>query len=127
MQEILREAFKDKAASQQPTANSQQQMACHYKSLTKKGYGLKPGKSRRTTEEDKENTRVLSFQEKYGLLPINRASIWLEPKDKVKLMKITKVNPYLRLANEYIIDSPSPSNINYFYNFGSLLGLNLVV
>lgn len=104
-------------------------MACHYKSLTIKGYGLKPGNSRRrrTTEEDKENTWVLSFQEKYGLLPINRASIWLEPKDKVKLMKITKVNPYLRLANEYIIDSPTPSNINYFYNFGSLLGLNLVV
>lgn len=42
-------------------------------------------------------------------------------------MKITLTNPYLALVNEYLIDSPAPVNINYFYNFGSLLGLNLVV
>jgi quinol-cytochrome oxidoreductase complex cytochrome b subunit len=42
-------------------------------------------------------------------------------------MRITKTNPYLSLVNEYIIDSPAPMNINYFYNLGSLLGLNLVV
>lgn len=42
-------------------------------------------------------------------------------------MRITKTNPYLTLVNEFIIDSPAPMNINYFYNLGSLLGLNLVV
>jgi ubiquinol-cytochrome c reductase cytochrome b subunit len=31
------------------------------------------------------------------------------------------------LVNEYLIDSPAPVNINYFYNFGSLLGINLVI
>lgn len=42
-------------------------------------------------------------------------------------MRITKTNPYLRLVNEFVIDSPAPANINYFYNQGSLLGLNLVI
>jgi len=42
-------------------------------------------------------------------------------------LKITKSNPYLSLVNEYLIDSPAPVNINYFYNFGSLLGINLVL
>jgi len=42
-------------------------------------------------------------------------------------MIITKTNSYLSLVNEFIIDSPAPMNINYFYNLGSLLGLNLVI
>ena len=40
-------------------------------------------------------------------------------------MKLTHTNPYLALANEYAIDSPAPANINYFWNFGSLLSINL--
>lgn len=39
-------------------------------------------------------------------------------------MKITKRNEYLSLLNEFLIDSPCPSNINYFWNFGSIQGLN---
>lgn len=42
-------------------------------------------------------------------------------------MKVFRTNPYLSIVNEFLIDSPAPININYFYNFGSLLGLNLVV
>ena len=42
-------------------------------------------------------------------------------------MRYTKSNPLLSLANQYIIDSPSPMNINYFYNIGSQLGLNQVI
>jgi len=42
-------------------------------------------------------------------------------------MKISKTNPILRLVNDFLIDSPSPSNINYLWNFGSLLGLNLIL
>lgn len=42
-------------------------------------------------------------------------------------MKITVTNPYLSLVNEYLIDSPAPANINYLWNFGSLLGLNLII
>jgi ubiquinol-cytochrome c reductase cytochrome b subunit len=40
-------------------------------------------------------------------------------------MKIIKKNPILYLVNEFAIDSPLPSNINYLYNFGSLLALVL--
>lgn len=42
-------------------------------------------------------------------------------------MKKFRTNPYLAIVNEFLIDSPAPVNLNYFYNFGSLLGLNLVV
>ena len=44
-----------------------------------------------------------------------------------KMLRKTKTNPYLNLVNEYLIDSPAPVNINYLYNFGSLLGVNLVL
>ena len=40
-------------------------------------------------------------------------------------MKIIKKNPILYLFNEFAVDSPLPSNINYLYNFGSLLALVL--
>jgi len=42
-------------------------------------------------------------------------------------MKITKRNPILALVNEFIIDSPAPTNLTYFWNFGSLLGVNLIL
>ena len=41
-------------------------------------------------------------------------------------MKITKTNPYQSLVNDFQIDSPAPSNINYFWNFGSQQGQNQV-
>uniref|UniRef100_E3VW13 Cytochrome b n=1 Tax=[Candida] alai TaxID=434040 RepID=E3VW13_9ASCO len=42
-------------------------------------------------------------------------------------MTIRKSNTYLSLVNSYLIDSPQPSSINYWYNLGSLLGLCLVI
>ena len=42
-------------------------------------------------------------------------------------MKLLKRNPILSLANSYFIDSPAPSNISYLWNFGSLLGICLVI
>jgi len=42
-------------------------------------------------------------------------------------MRIFKSHPLLRLINSYLIDSPQPSNISYLWNFGSLLGLCLVI
>jgi len=42
-------------------------------------------------------------------------------------MKITKRNPILALANDFLIDSPAPTNLTYFWSFGSLLGVNLVL
>jgi ubiquinol-cytochrome c reductase cytochrome b subunit len=42
-------------------------------------------------------------------------------------MKISKRNPILALVNSFLIDSPVPSNLTYFWNFGSLLGLNLII
>nr|YP_010689751.1 cytochrome b [Erysiphe quercicola]WBR75377.1 cytochrome b [Erysiphe quercicola] len=42
-------------------------------------------------------------------------------------MRIFKSHPLLKLVNSYIIDAPQPSNISYLWNFGSLLGLSLVI
>ena len=42
-------------------------------------------------------------------------------------MRILKSHPLLKLLNAYLIDSSEPSNISYLWNFGSLLGLCLVI
>lgn len=42
-------------------------------------------------------------------------------------MAFRKSNVYLNLVNSYLIDSPQPSSINYWWNIGSLLGLCLVI
>jgi ubiquinol-cytochrome c reductase cytochrome b subunit len=42
-------------------------------------------------------------------------------------MRILKSNSLLKLVNSYVIDSPTPSNISYLWNFGSLLGFCLVI
>ncbi|ORY21212.1 apocytochrome b [Rhizoclosmatium globosum] len=42
-------------------------------------------------------------------------------------MKITKRNPLLSIVNDFLIDSPAAPNLTYFWSFGSLLGLNLVL
>lgn len=42
-------------------------------------------------------------------------------------MRILKSNPLLSAANHYVIDSPQPSNISYWWNIGSLLGLSLMI
>lgn len=42
-------------------------------------------------------------------------------------MRVVKRNPLLSLVNSFFIDSPLPSNISYMWNFGSLLGLTLVL
>jgi len=42
-------------------------------------------------------------------------------------LKLLKTHPFLSLVNSYVIDSPSPSNISYLWNYGSLLGVVLVI
>lgn len=42
-------------------------------------------------------------------------------------MRIRKENPLISPINSMLIDLPSPSNISYLWNFGSLLGLCLVI
>jgi ubiquinol-cytochrome c reductase cytochrome b subunit len=42
-------------------------------------------------------------------------------------MRILKSHPILKLANAYLIDSSEPSNISYLWNFGSLLGVCLII
>ncbi len=42
-------------------------------------------------------------------------------------MRIFKSHPLLKLANSYVIDSPQSSNINYLWNFDSLLAFCLVI
>ena len=42
-------------------------------------------------------------------------------------MRIRKENPLISPVNSMLIDLPSPSNISYLWNFGSLLGLCLII
>nr|QWS06164.1 apocytochrome b [Clonostachys compactiuscula] len=42
-------------------------------------------------------------------------------------MRLLKSHPFLKLFNAYLIDHSQPSNINYLWNFGSLLGVCLGV
>lgn len=42
-------------------------------------------------------------------------------------MRILKSHPLLRMVNSYVIDSPQPSNLSYFWNFGSLLAFCLII
>jgi ubiquinol-cytochrome c reductase cytochrome b subunit len=42
-------------------------------------------------------------------------------------MRIFKSHPLLKLVNHYVIDAPTPSNISYLWNFGSLLAFCLVI
>ncbi|GGU89428.1 hypothetical protein GCM10010211_64970 [Streptomyces albospinus] len=42
-------------------------------------------------------------------------------------MKLIKTHPLFSLLNSYLIDSPQPVNISYLWNFGSLLGVCLVI
>jgi len=42
-------------------------------------------------------------------------------------MRILKSHPFLSMGNEYLIDSPQPSNLSYAWNFGSLLGFSLII
>ena len=42
-------------------------------------------------------------------------------------MKLLKSNPLLSIFNSYLVDAPAPSNLSYLWNYGSLLGLCLVI
>ena len=42
-------------------------------------------------------------------------------------MRLLKTHLLLRLLNSYIVDSPQPANLSYLWNFGSLLGVCLVI
>ena len=42
-------------------------------------------------------------------------------------MRILKSTPLLSLVNSYAVDSPQPANLSYAWNFGSLLGIVLVM
>ena len=44
-----------------------------------------------------------------------------------KTMRLLKSNVILRLLNSYMVDSPQPTNISYAWNFGSLLGVCLIL
>ena len=40
---------------------------------------------------------------------------------------IRKENPIISLVNNILVDLPAPSNISYLWNFGSLLGVCLII
>lgn len=42
-------------------------------------------------------------------------------------MKSIKSHPILSIINHYIIDTPTPNNLSYLWNYGSLLGLCLII
>jgi ubiquinol-cytochrome c reductase cytochrome b subunit len=42
-------------------------------------------------------------------------------------MRLLKTHPFLKLVNAYVIDHSQPTNISYLWNFGSLLGVCLII
>ena len=42
-------------------------------------------------------------------------------------MTVRKSNLFLNIVNSYVIDSPQPSNISYWWNLGSLLAVCLII
>jgi len=42
-------------------------------------------------------------------------------------MRLLKTHPILGLLNSFMVDSPQPASLSYMWNFGSLLGLCLVI
>src|SRR6266545_1431244 len=42
-------------------------------------------------------------------------------------MRLLKTHVLLRFLNSYLVDSPEPANISYMWNFGSLLGVCLII
>nr|YP_010947382.1 cytochrome b [Prismosticta microprisma]WGO62397.1 cytochrome b [Prismosticta microprisma] len=44
-----------------------------------------------------------------------------------KFMPIRKTHPIMKIINESLIDLPSPSNLSSWWNFGSLLGICLII
>ena len=42
-------------------------------------------------------------------------------------MRLLKKQVLLRLVNSYLVDSPQPANLSYLWNFGSLLGICLIL
>nr|QNE85399.1 cytochrome b [Psychomyia pusilla] len=44
-----------------------------------------------------------------------------------KFISIKKTHPLIKMMNKSLINLPSPSNINFFWNYGSLLGLCLMI
>lgn len=42
-------------------------------------------------------------------------------------MRLLKSHPLLRLGNSFLWDSPQPINLNYMWNFGSLLAFCLII
>nr|YP_010287583.1 cytochrome b [Acrobasis inouei]UKT61914.1 cytochrome b [Acrobasis inouei] len=44
-----------------------------------------------------------------------------------KFMPIRKTHPVIKIMNNSLVDLPSPSNISSLWNFGSLLGLCLII
>jgi quinol-cytochrome oxidoreductase complex cytochrome b subunit len=42
-------------------------------------------------------------------------------------MRLLKTQVLLRLLNSYVVDTPEPANISYLWNFGSLLGICLII
>jgi ubiquinol-cytochrome c reductase cytochrome b subunit len=42
-------------------------------------------------------------------------------------MRILKKHPILSIVNGMLVDLPAPSNLSYFWGYGSLLGLVLII
>ncbi len=42
-------------------------------------------------------------------------------------MRLLKTHPILSIVNNMLVDLPAPANLSYMWNFGSLLGLCLII
>lgn len=50
-----------------------------------------------------------------------------EPLRHQQKMRILKKHPILSIVNGMVVDLPAPSNLSYWWGFGSLLGLVLII
>ena len=58
--------------------------------------------------------------------PFQNLNLILQQNKKSLILMLIKNNS-ISILNNHIIDYPTPINLNYFWNFGSLAGICLVI
>jgi len=71
--------------------------------------------------------RLIKSCKKINSSIIGELASWRPNWPQFIITSILKVHPLLKIVNGSLVELPSPSNINSLWNFGSLLGLCLII
>jgi hypothetical protein len=71
--------------------------------------------------------RLIKSCKKINSSIIGELASWRPNWPQFIITSILKVHPLLKIVNSSLIELPSPSKINSLRNFGSLLGLCLII